>query len=102
MSWHRTSIQLSDMKDKEIRSSQVSNQKVVFVREGDHVYALEDRCSHDNSEFDGGQIIDGNIECPRHGAWFDYKTGQVTGMPAVVGIKSFPTKIQEGVICVEV
>ena len=102
MSWQKTSIELSDMKDKEIRSAEIKNKKMVFIRDGEAVYALEDRCSHDNSEFDGGQIIDGNLECPRHGAWFDYKTGGVTGMPAVVGIKKFPTKVQAGVVFVEI
>ena len=42
------------------------------------VYAIEDRCSHDN-----GTLVEGvldqderTIECPRHGSLFDLKTGR--------------------------
>lgn len=102
MSWQGTSILFADLQDKEIRPVSIEGQKIVLIREGEAVYALEDRCSHDNSVFEGGQIIDGNLECPRHGAWFDYKTGEATGMPAVLGVKTYSTDIRDGIVYVEV
>ena len=48
------------------------------------VYAIEDRCSHDD-----GPLVEGKldqqactIECPRHGSRFDLKTGRPVTLPA--------------------
>ena len=75
----------------------------VFNCNGD-VVAVEDRCSHDN-----GQLIEGDfdqatcsIECPRHGSVFDLRTGKPLNLPAYVPIDTFPVKIEDGVIRVEV
>ena len=49
----------------------------VLVRLGDDVFALEDLCTHDGSDISGGSVVDGAIECPRHGARFCLRTGKV-------------------------
>ena len=43
---------------------------LVLARLGDDIVALEDLCTHDGSDISGGCIVDGAIECPRHGARF--------------------------------
>ena len=50
------------------------------------IYAIEDRCSHDN-----GTLVEGTldqdkctVECPRHGSEFDLKTGKPITLPAYV------------------
>jgi len=68
------------------------------------VYAIEDRCSHDN-----GPLIEGDfdqetctVECPRHGSVFDLKTGRPTTLPAYVPVETFAVIIEENTIKVEV
>jgi 3-phenylpropionate/trans-cinnamate dioxygenase ferredoxin component len=61
-------------------------------------YAVEDVCSHDGGELAGGDIIGFEVECPRHGARFDLRTGEVTCPPAYVAIASFPVRDIDGVI----
>ncbi len=40
-------------------------------------YAIEDVCTHDGGPLVEGAIIDGClVECPRHGARFDIRTGR--------------------------
>ena len=59
-------------------------------------YAIADRCSHDNNEVASG-IIDGDeIICPRHGARFCLKTGQVKCAPAYEDIASYPVRVVDG------
>jgi 3-phenylpropionate/trans-cinnamate dioxygenase ferredoxin component len=101
MTWHLTKRIFSEMDSKVIYTEVVLDQKVVILKDGDAVYALEDRCSHDNAEFDGGQVLEGNIECPRHGACFDYKSGKATGMPAVEGIQSYPAEVREDKVYID-
>lgn len=72
---------------------------IIFMLEG-HYYALEDICSHDGSDISGGEIEGGCIVCPRHGARFDIKTGQVKSAPAYEDIESFEVKVENGDIYV--
>ena len=43
-----------------------------------------------------------SVECPRHGSRFDVRTGQVTGLPAVIPAKTYPVTIQNEDVYVEV
>lgn len=61
-------------------------------------HAIEDVCTHDGSEIAGGCIVAGSIECPRHGARFDLKTGEVTAPPAYEPIAVFPVRVRDGLI----
>jgi 3-phenylpropionate/trans-cinnamate dioxygenase ferredoxin subunit len=69
--------------------------------EGD-IYAIQDLCTHDGGNLAEGQLDGEEIVCPRHGARFCVKTGEVTTPPAYEDIKAFPTRIQNGMIEVEV
>ena len=62
---------------------------------------LDDICTHDGGPLGEGRLIGDQIECPRHGARFDVRTGRVTHMPAVRPIKTYPATIQDGAIFVE-
>jgi 3-phenylpropionate/trans-cinnamate dioxygenase ferredoxin component len=71
---------------------------------GGTLYAIEDRCSHDNGplaegEFDEGQCT---VECPRHGSLFDIKTGRPLTLPAYVPVDTFPVIIEDETIKLEV
>jgi 3-phenylpropionate/trans-cinnamate dioxygenase ferredoxin subunit len=68
------------------------------------VYAIEDRCSHDD-----GPLVEGaldqqtcTIECPRHGSLFDLKTGKPLTLPAYVAVDTFPVIIEDEKIKLEV
>ena len=72
---------------------------VLVFREGDHVFAIEDLCTHDGAELCGGLYMNGEIECPRHGARFCVKTGQALSAPAYGQVSTFPIRINDdGVI----
>jgi 3-phenylpropionate/trans-cinnamate dioxygenase ferredoxin subunit len=71
---------------------------------GGTVYAIEDRCSHDD-----GPLIDGEldeetctIECPRHGSLFDITTGKPKTLPAYVPVDTFTVIIEDETIKLEV
>jgi 3-phenylpropionate/trans-cinnamate dioxygenase ferredoxin subunit len=71
---------------------------------GGTVYAIEDRCSHDD-----GPLIEGGfdeeactVECPRHGSLFDLKTGKPRTLPAYVPVETFPVIIEDDTIKLEV
>ena len=69
----------------------------VFNIDGE-LYALEDVCTHDGGELAGGPIEGFEIECPRHGARFDLRTGAALCAPAYLPTAKFPVKIEDGAV----
>ncbi len=68
------------------------------------VYAIEDRCSHDDGPLVEGTLDEQTctIECPRHGSRFDLKTGRPLTLPAYVAVDTFPVTIENEMIKLEV
>lgn len=65
------------------------------------LYAIADVCTHDGGRLEGGRIRDATVECPRHGARFDVRDGSVQALPAVWPIASYPVRLVEGRIEVQ-
>jgi 3-phenylpropionate/trans-cinnamate dioxygenase ferredoxin subunit len=64
----------------------IEDQLVAVFHVGGRYYAMDDVCTHDGGPLAEG-VLDGNeIECPRHGARFDVRTGAVLCMPATAPV----------------
>ena len=80
--------------------------KVVYVEDSPvgiaHVdrqfYAFADVCTHDDGPVAEGPLVGCTIECPRHGAQFDIRTGAVLRLPAVTPIPVYDLEIEGDVI----
>jgi 3-phenylpropionate/trans-cinnamate dioxygenase ferredoxin component len=68
------------------------------------VYAIEDRCSHDEGPLVEGELDEQTctVECPRHGSRFDLKTGAPLTLPAYRPVDTFPVVIDDDTIKLEV
>jgi len=66
------------------------------------LYAVEDVCTHDGGPLGEGVLEGCAIECPRHGAQFDIRTGEVLRAPAYLPIRTFPVRAENGQILVEI
>ena len=65
------------------------------------IFAIDDVCTHDGASLKQG-VMDGfEIECPRHGARFDVRTGEVRALPAVVSVDAFTVRVEGDDIEVE-
>jgi 3-phenylpropionate/trans-cinnamate dioxygenase ferredoxin component len=71
---------------------------------GGTLYAIEDRCSHDNGPLAEGEFDEANctVECPRHGSLFDITTGVPKTLPAYVPVDTFPVIVEDETIKLEV
>ena len=61
-------------------------------------YAIEDVCTHDGGELAGGPVEGFEVECLRHGARFDLRTGEATCPPAYTPTVVFPVKLEDGAL----
>jgi len=70
---------------------------------GGRLYAIEDRCSHDD-----GPLCEGDwdeelcrVICPRHGSAFELATGRPVTLPATEPVETYPVRVVDGAVVVE-
>ena len=86
------------------RADEIPPERVAVYEVGDHdvavcnvggaFYAIDDVCTHDGGALDQGELEGEEIECPRHGARFDVRTGQATQLPAFEPVETHPVRLE--------
>jgi 3-phenylpropionate/trans-cinnamate dioxygenase ferredoxin component len=70
---------------------------------GGELYAIEDRCSHDDGPLCEGDwdADEGVVICPRHGANFDIRTGDALTLPAFQPVSTYRVAVVDGQVRLE-
>ena len=71
---------------------------------GGSLYAIEDRCSHDDGPLCEGDWDEDTcrVICPRHGSAFDLETGVPRSLPAFEPVTTYPVHVVDGTVKVVV
>ena len=93
--WVRITSAASLPEDRGIRI-EAGQYRIALFRFGDEVHAIGDRCSHAEASLSEGETFDDEIECPRHGATFDLRTGKPLSLPATRSVPVYETKTEGG------
>lgn len=80
------------------RRFDVAGRRVALFLVGGEVFALADRCSHEEASLAEGDVFDTTVECPRHGATFDLRTGEALSLPATRGVAVYRAEVDEGAV----
>lgn len=83
-----------EVPEGKVMSVDVSGKKIAICHCADGFFAIADLCTHDNAPLDEGELIGCQIECPRHGARFDVRTGAVLCLPAVRPVPTYPLELR--------
>jgi 3-phenylpropionate/trans-cinnamate dioxygenase ferredoxin subunit len=69
-----------------------------------NLYAIEDRCSHDDGPLAEGDWDEDlcRVICPRHGSAFDLASGRPLSLPAFEPVETYPVTVEDGIVLVEV
>ena len=77
--------------------------KVVITDLRDDIYyATDGHCTHEKTLLCDGLVMGGIIECPKHNGRFDYTSGQALGAPVLADIRTYPVKVIDGTVFIEV
>ena len=96
---------MSDWIDVVLATALADGEHVVVDVDGDDVavfniggefYAIADVCTHDGAEIASGELDGDEIVCPRHGARFCVKTGQVKCAPAYEDVETYAVRVVDG------
>ena len=99
-----TVCRLSELPEGEMRIVEADGRKIGVFRCADgELYAIEDRCSHDDGplaegEFDAAACT---VECPRHGSLFDITTGKPRTLPAYRPVDTFEVRVDDDEVKLE-
>lgn len=84
----------------EARTFDVAGVGVAIARVEGRLYAVQDLCTHDDGPLGEGSLSGFAIQCPRHGAQFDIRTGAVLSMPAIAPIGTYEVTEKDGLVLV--
>ena len=84
------------------KTYEVNGKSIALCNVDGAYYAIDDVCTHDGGPLGEGYLEGDEIECPRHGARFDVKTGRALTLPAVMPVNAYPVQVEDGEIKVQV
>jgi 3-phenylpropionate/trans-cinnamate dioxygenase ferredoxin component len=95
---------LDELPPGEVKIVSAGDLAIGVYNAGGQLYAIEDRCSHDD-----GPLAEGDWDpetyvaiCPRHGANFDIRSGAALTLPAYESVETFPVRVENGMIKVSI
>lgn len=84
----------ADTADGKIKAVEINGQKIAICQSGESFYAIGDICSHAKVALHGGKVVGSEIECPKHGARFDLRTGKAMCPPAIQPVPTYPLEVR--------
>lgn len=91
---------LEELESGTARKVELEGHQISLVRIDDDVYAIGDICSHEDVSLSEGYVDteDCLLECWRHGAMFDLRTGEPETLPAVRPVPTYDVSVVDGMI----
>ena len=93
---------VSDVPEGQAIVVEVDDEEVALCNVKGEIYAVANLCTHDGGPLGEGCLLGDEIECPRHGARFDVRTGAVKALPAILPIPTYEVKVEGDEVRVDV
>ena len=78
----------------------VEGHPIVLTSVGGEIFAVADRCSHEDVPLSLGCIHGDTIKCSYHGSRFSLRTGEPMDEPADTPIAVYPVKVESNTVLV--
>jgi 3-phenylpropionate/trans-cinnamate dioxygenase ferredoxin subunit len=88
-----TVAKVGEIPDGGVKITRVEDELLAIFHVEGQYYAINDICTHDGGPLAEGPLEGHVIECPRHGARFDIRTGAVLCMPATAPVPTHETRV---------
>jgi nitrite reductase/ring-hydroxylating ferredoxin subunit len=92
----------ADGEEGELRETRVSGVYLALAHAGGEWFALDDECTHQECPLSDGELRGHALVCSCHGSEFDVRTGAVLAGPATEAVKTYPLRVRDGVLEVQV
>lgn len=86
---------LDVFEDRAMHCVEVDGTSLALFAHDGHYTALDNRCTHQGGPLCEGELEDGVVECPWHGARFDVESGAAQAPPAPEGVSTYEVRVRE-------
>jgi 3-phenylpropionate/trans-cinnamate dioxygenase ferredoxin subunit len=95
-------VDFDDIDDEDVVRFDHGGKTYALYRVEDKAYASDGLCTHEKVHLCDGLVMDHVIECPKHNGRFDIRDGRPLGAPVCVALKTYPAKVENGQVFIEV
>lgn len=88
--------------DGEMIPISVPGKHLILYRVADEYFATDRRCTHQGADLNRGYFDQEVIECPVHQGRFSVRTGAALSAPACDPLKTYPVRLLNGEVYVQV
>lgn len=67
---------------------------LAVYRVGEEYYCTADTCTHGQASLADGDLEGHTVVCPFHGGTFDVRSGEATGRPCFLPIRTFSVEVE--------
>lgn len=99
--WHDVCAEEEIDDEDVIRFDHADRTFAVYKDEDGAVFCTDGLCTHEQVHLADGLVLDDTIECPKHNGRFNYKTGEALRTPACIALATYPARIRDGRIEVQ-
>lgn len=92
----------TEIANQECKIIEIDNIPIAIFNLNGDFCAIQDNCPHQHLPLADGLVEDCTITCPYHGAKFNLKTGELLSPPACDNLTTYPTRVVDGKIQIEV
>ena len=85
-----------------IRFDHDGHSYAIYRSPEDEYFATDGLCTHERVHLEDGLVMDDTVECPKHNGVFNYKTGEALGAPVCINLKTYPVKVDDGSVFIDV
>jgi len=97
-----TLLPLEGLPDRKPIAASLEGVNVLVVRDGERLFAIGDRCTHQGAPLHRGRATFGGslstVACPIHGSQFDLATGAVRRGPAMSPVPAYDVRVEDGMV----
>jgi len=97
-----TAAKLAELPPGAVKAVELKGVRLALFNIDGQIYATQETCTHADASLADGVIEGCDVICPWHGARFDVTSGHATCGPAYGDLATFPVRITDDVIEVEI
>jgi 3-phenylpropionate/trans-cinnamate dioxygenase ferredoxin subunit len=90
-----------EIDEEDVIEVEAGGRVLAVYRIKDGYFASDGICTHEHARLADGFVMGKQIECPKHQGRFDVRTGDVKGPPVSVPLCTYPVKVEDGTIHVD-
>jgi nitrite reductase/ring-hydroxylating ferredoxin subunit len=93
---------IDELEPGQAKLIEVDGKEIALFNCNGKYFAIDNECTHVGGPLCEGELDDGKIICPWHGAEFDLKSGKAVAPPAEEDVRTYNVSIDGNTVMIEI